>query len=100
MTSFLARITADYFSSRSPLFRYLPAVAMCSWFWFSYPWLHLFIFHFVIISIGNAEENFGGNLDAQIAFDVPGAQQPISFVSDEREHASGGFVVYCPCMGR
>ena len=73
---------------------------MCSWFWISYPWLHLFIFHFVIISIGNAEENFGGSLDAQIAFDVPGAQQPISFVSDEREHASGGFVVYCPCMGR
>lgn len=61
------------------------------------PWLPLLIQYLVTLDTCNAEENIGENLDAKIAFDVPGTQQPISFASSDH---STGFVMYCPCMGK
>ncbi|XP_073244298.1 GDP-fucose protein O-fucosyltransferase 1-like isoform X1 [Porites lutea] len=46
----------------------------------------------VLVTISGKE-----NLDEQIAFDVAGSQQPISFSSNDQ---STGYIVYCPCMGR
>lgn len=46
----------------------------------------------VLVTISGKE-----HLDEQIAFDVAGSQQPISFSSNDE---STGYVVYCPCMGR
>ncbi|XP_068694635.1 GDP-fucose protein O-fucosyltransferase 1-like [Montipora foliosa] len=60
--------------------------------------LYLLSFHLAIIC--NGEENIAENLDAEIAYNVPGEQQPISFASMGSEHTTAGFVVYCPCMGR
>ena len=51
----------------------------------------------MILDTSSAEEKVGENLDAKIAFDVPGIQQPISFASGDH---STGFIVYCPCMGK
>ena len=61
------------------------------------PWFSLFIPYLVILDTSKAEENIGENLDEQIAFDVPGKQQPISFASSDH---STGYIVYCPCMGK
>jgi len=60
-------------------------------------WLSLFVQYLAILDTCNAEENIGENLDAKIAFDFPGTQQPISFASSDH---STGYIVYCPCMGR
>lgn len=46
----------------------------------------------VLVTISGKE-----NLDEQIAFDVAGSQQPISFSSNDQ---STGYIVYCPCMGK
>lgn len=67
------------------------------YFAFFCPWLSLFIPYLVILDTSSAEEKVGENLDAKIAFDVPGIQQPISFASGDQ---SMGFIVYCPCMGK
>ena len=60
-------------------------------------WLSLFVQYLAILDTCNAEENIGENLDAKIAFDFPGTQQPISFASSDH---STGYIVYCPCMGK
>ena len=60
--------------------------------------LYLLSLHLAVIC--NGEENIAENLDAEIAYNVPGEQQPISFASMGSEHTTAGFVVYCPCMGK
>ena len=49
----------------------------------------------VLVTISGKE-----NLDEQIAFDVAGSQQPISFSSNDPNDQSTGYIVYCPCMGK
>ena len=60
-------------------------------------WFAIFISYLAILDTSYAEENIGENLDEQIAFDVPGQQQPISFSLNDH---STGYIVYCPCMGK
>ena len=60
-------------------------------------WLAIFISYLAILDTSYAEKNIGENLDEQIAFDVPGQQQPISFSFNDH---STGYIVYCPCMGK
>ena len=67
------------------------------YFAFFCPWLSLFIPYLAILDTCSAEKKVGENLDAKIAFDVPGTQQPISFATSDH---STGFIVYCPCMGK
>ena len=54
--------------------------------------LVLFSYLSVLVTISGKE-----HLDEQIAFDVAGSQQPISFSSNDQ---STGYIVYCPCMGK
>lgn len=60
-------------------------------------WITLFIPLLAILPICNAQEHVGEDLDENIAFDVPGQQQPISFAPLDH---STGYIVYCPCMGK
>lgn len=63
-------------------------------------WIPLFIPLLGIFSISCAQNHVGEDLDAKIAFDLPGQQPPISFAQSTTDHPGTGYIVYCPCMGK